>query len=316
MKRITMNGRYRAQALLIVLVVLVVGAILSMAIVSRTMRDRQRVLQERKSDQSLASADAVLDVFATRDISSVLGTSVCAPQVASGGGVCVVTGSDAAGYADLAEVLGVEHIEDAFECPGTVDDVKLTITDRREIKDILLHKDVPFAFTSVGTSGTPYTGCSLTLKFSDISNNIAGVLVTKIYATVDATGQITAYKPYDDDDVTGYCLNTTTSSCGAPWTGNWVVATNNNIVVDTETKTVGSNTYVLRSLRLLPIGADMIVDGDYSAESCRNGFGSALARAEVNCDGVFRAKKMVLPTDSVAPSVFDFLLFSGGGSIQ
>lgn len=316
MKHLCISSRYQAQALLIVLVVLVVGAILAMAIVSRTVRDRQRVLQERKSDQALASADAMLDVFATRDIASVLGTSVCAPQVASGRGACVVTGSDTAGYTDLATVLGVEHIEEAFECPGSVDSVKLTIIVRREVKDILLHKDVPFAFTSVGTSSTPYTGCSLMLKFSDISNSTAGVLVTKIYATVDPTGKVTSYKSYDDADVQGYCLNTTASSCGTPWTGNWSVATDNKIVVDTETKTVGANTYVLRSLRLLPIGADMTVSGDYSSEMCKNGFGSVLARAEVNCDGVFRAKEMVRPTNSIAPVALDFTLFSGTGSIQ
>ncbi|HVX92747.1 MAG TPA: hypothetical protein VHA74_01390, partial [Candidatus Dojkabacteria bacterium] len=97
-----MRTKYTAQALAIVMIVLVVAIILGMAIFSRTLKDTQQIAQQKSSAEALEFADSVLNIVKGTSVAKL--KTVCADST-YGQGLSSTNGCVAQGTSNVSKFL-------------------------------------------------------------------------------------------------------------------------------------------------------------------------------------------------------------------
>lgn len=328
---IKVSVKYNGQALAIVLIVLVIAIIIGMAIVARVFNDRVLVDDERSSSESIEIADTALD--AVKDITFVdMKTvahsselkSICNPNndlkydfLADG---CILEDVN-----DLNVFLnGIQKVVPTYEpAPYYVsitDDLKnqcnndnnqgiKVVFERFDPTETIdIQKDETFALVTQAPVTVQTSTCNVNVTATPQGGGNSGIVVSGIYTSLDATGNITGYKPYEQNDINSYFLGAPTAM-PTTWSG-WT--TSNGSLPSVGLVKGG---YGLYELRLRAIGTAVSVSADFS-QNCYAREDLMKVSAIVNCNGNSRGKEFVLTGEDWAPSIFDYVLFNGDGQLK
>lgn len=322
--------RYEGQALAIVLVVLVVAVIIAMAIISRVFNDRVRVADERASAESIEIADSALDSFrniALEDIRTVAedpDVTLCSDDpsynfLESG---CVLDNfSEFQSFMNELETQVPGFDSDPYtttinsdlvnQCAGDDNGIKIIFEKFSPEDSIEIERDGVFAVVTNGQTPNP-AACTIELDATPQGGGQSGILVTGVYVTVDANGDITSYKNYEYSDTIGYCLMDASCSTSWPNWSNWIPSPSGSIT-GIPTQKSSNNLY---ELRVRAIGTPIALSTSFSPDGCMEIEDLLKISAIVNCGGNSRGKEFVLTGEDWAPSVFDYVLFNGDGQLQ
>lgn len=333
MNRINSN-KYSGQALAIVLVVLVVAVIIALALLSRSLSDSRQVVQEQASAEALEIADTFLDSVATVKYSDISAAAQdgdfqgCISDVSNPGTYdfasdgCTLDGFDEVeGFLEEVEdvVAGGTFVSDPFvgaikyglqEQCNTEDDrsIRVTMEPLDEDDSIEVKKDDTIGFVTKGVDAP--AGCQVSVYGTPTSGG-GGMVVSKIYANPLAADpdRIESFKDFDTSDSTGYCVNCS----GTGWDGWTIVNNAENLMEDVNYR---SNPYNLYELRLRAVGSDFEVRLESSPAGCFPREEMIRVRSEVNCSGVSRGREFTITDGQWAPSIFDYVLFNGDGTLE
>ncbi|MCA9377019.1 hypothetical protein KC685_03810 [Candidatus Dojkabacteria bacterium] len=329
----TAKNRYTAQVLAVVLVVIVVGVIIALALISRTMGNSRRVEEERSSGDSIRVADTVLDSIKdiTLDDLATWGNQQVSPCTDGNFTAYnfLTDGCELNGLLDFesfTSYFGLDEyyssVEEALlnECGyadigSTLGGFKLSFQPVGDDDPIEVDKDTVFAFIPGADPNSACTNIIINAQPIAAGNEQVGVVYIPLYVQLDtATGQVSAYKPHEYDDIVGQCVNTAASCSPPEWVG-W--EDSDTQYVAPLKKTYSSEEYALYEMRIRPIGGDVSVTRSYLPDGC-GGAESTLFRVSttINCSGNSRGKEFIISDQEWAPAIFDYVLFNGQGTLE
>ncbi|WKZ31292.1 MAG: hypothetical protein QY318_00765 [Candidatus Dojkabacteria bacterium] len=320
--------RYQGQALAIILIVLVVAVIIALAILSRTLKDSRRVVDEQESAESVEIADTTLDAlkditleeFALFAETAGVEAGICNP----GGTIpnydfyehgCEISSEDidvlidyfGDGY-DLEAIFSTIFSDLSNQCHEETSGFRIMFEPANAEEEFEIGKDTMFAFVP-GAIPAP-AGCQVEINASPVGSPDGRLIVANIYAQRDGAGLISSYKEYAYDDVKGYCF---TAGCGPQY---WTPATGTPSIVVPASMASGGQTYYINEIRMRAVNSTVAVSAIADPNECVNIGTYMKISAIVNCGDNSRGKELVVSDQEWAPQIFDYVLFNGEGELR
>ncbi len=311
------NIRYEAQALAVVMIVLVVAVVIGMAMLSRVMRDRERIVDEKSSAEALELSDSLLDTIKGTSVTE-LETLCSNPQY--GEGLMTSTGCQVKGVSQVRQFLtdaGVSTgVLDTFgACTNDGSDISISMGLATEEDDYEIRPDGVRSFVVRQQTPSP-AACTLDLEFEPRGGTNAGVSISMVYArNYNAQGAASSIKVYEYDDISQYCLIRSGGSCpdGDTFTDSWIPLQ----AGDTLSLPLGSKgSHDLDEVRVRAINSVVSVKSSLSSAQCIEDTQMVKIVVAANCSGSYRAKEIQIPQQEWASPIFDYVLFNGNGTLR
>jgi hypothetical protein len=302
-----MNKRFfKAQALAIVMVVLVIASIIGIALFSRISKSRQAAIDQQNSNAALEAADSLLDSFLGLDIELLESNLIAEPDQT------ITFDENEMGV--LANYLSIPESmlpDPSTWCPGSTDNLSsILVRVERTGEDEFVDKQ-PGDVMAYNVQGASFTEdpCNLTLKINTVSDNSVFIL-KKVYE-----GDI-------DPDVRNYCVHTDgTTNCGdlgdniEPESSISPPPSSVGNVYSLEAIDLNDLAKPLAEVRILPIVGKIGISHELNPPTCIDKeFKDIKITAEANCNGSFRAKQMILPGSGKLgySTLFDYGIYDNG----
>lgn len=315
--------QYEAQALAIVMVVMVISSIIGMSIYFRSMQDKTLTLEERASAEALEISDLILDQLTQFPVDEVIlavlgeGLQQTPDDYVTGINPPLKENEQDEDITELFEALGLEEsIRNLSICPvSRGNEYQVTI---KEADEDTYYEIKPGQTWSLPIKGLDFSGCNMSLKFAIRGESRAGFVLTKSYAQTYSTtpGFAQSYKNYDFDDITSYCFGD--GACNASnFENNWQVYN----VYDEEEVTVDLaevvDGYNLDEVRIKAVGGTIGLNYTITPNTCFDEKNIRLisVRATANCDGIYRGKEILIPETKWHNTLFDYAVFNAEGTI-
>ncbi|MGI6484390.1 MAG: hypothetical protein ACOX0R_02100 [Candidatus Dojkabacteria bacterium] len=288
---------YAGQALAIIMVVLVVSSIIGFSVFTRSLRDKKSTIQERDSAEAYEVADMILDNMLLTSLKDWENNGLARDTELSNNEI-----------SNLFKALNTPLDVTTFSiCPLSVNGnnkYTLALKNADENTRIQIQPGQAFTFVSDGTELSPE--CSITVKFWSPQSN-SGFMINKIYRDAISSGNI---KDYDYSDADAYCFGPITN-CGSFSKVPDLVPYNTS---EPLTILMSSNPPIDR---VQIIAINDIVTFSYNVNpSCGEKFRSVVLRSSATCNGVYRAKEVIIPEAKSNYSIFNYVLFNGVGSLS
>jgi hypothetical protein len=311
-----MTKRYSAQALAIVMIVLVISIVLGMAMMSRVLKDNLQSVDEKSSAEALETSDAIFDAVKGTSVAQL--KTICQnPQYGgtdlSNGGVCKAEGaSEVNAFLQQAGVVSdaTESLNNCQDGTSTIEfNAKLATKD----DELEIRSDTVRSFLLKGQVPNPAT-CTLNLTVEPRGSAVSGFLISKIYGRNYVGGVASEYKPYAISDMLPYCVYTSGSDCSSnpnlldTWTP---VLSGSRISIPL----TSSGGYALDEIRLRGVSSVVSVKAELSNPNCITNWEMVKMVVGANCTGSYRAKEVQIPQKESALSIFDYVLFNGTGTL-
>ncbi len=313
------NKVYEAQALAIVMVVLVVSSIIGFSIYARSLKDKGLAIQERYSAEAYQVTDAILDNLMLSDSAALvekLSTATGFFDYTNGAkreeksGLSEIT--------QLSEQLGHRlDFSNLSICPLSIDgnptgnEYSVSL---KEADTTARYEIAPGRIFGFPINGRDFgTSCTIDIFLEPRGTESTGFIVNKIYGRNYVDGTTTDMKPYEYGDTTNYCFSTNGSTCvdTTQFVGNnWVLWDKNaTLTIPVE----GVNGYALDSIQVTAVNG--IVGINYRMNSCNTVLRLLQLRASATCNEVYRSKEILIPEGKWNFSIFDYVLFNGEGTL-
>lgn len=327
---------YKAQALAIIMIILVVASIIGFSVFSRLITQKKATLQERVSSEALEVADMILNNFLlskpedweekiTQDFlyvekydgGDVESTEPNNGVIQSEEGMGMQRGtfnegdSSSNAITKLTKALGHElNLQNLGICPLSEHNneytLKLSKTD--EDTEFALRPGETFVFPIRGKSLGPT--CSINISFPGSENKSGGFTVNRIYAKEGG-----GIKEYDYPDTTNHCFSSTGIQCNnsnfSTPQGGWDYFKKNTVLKISEP----FRGTPFERIQLTAIGEELIFKFSMS-ESCSESIELWQLRASATCNRTYRAKEVIVPDVGWSYSIFNYVLFNGQGNIS
>jgi hypothetical protein len=286
-----------------------------MAMLSRTLKDRERTIEEKSSAEALEFSDSILDVVKGTPVEKI--EEVCADPDFGGG---LEEGCEVKGVADVENFLAQAGVSTSFldsfnSCTGDGSDVEMSISLAGSDDDYEIRPDTVRAFVIRQQTPDP-AACTLDLKFEPRGNENSGVAVSRVYAAdYDANGVPSDYKPYEYDDTVEYCLFRSGDSCpdGSVFSDSWVPLQSGDTLSVPLTSSSG---HALDEIRVRAVNSAVGIRSSLSSAQCVEDLEMVKIVVAANCTGSYRAKELQIPQQEWAFPVFDYVLFNGNGVLS
>jgi hypothetical protein len=310
-----LTAKYEGQALAIIMIVLVVAVVIGMAMLSRTLKDRERVTEEKTSAEALEFSDSILDVVKGTPVEKL--EEVCAnPDFGAG----IEEGCEVKGVSAVENFLTEAGVSTGFldsfgQCTGSGSDVEMSISLAGADDDYEIRPDTVRAFVLRQQTPDP-AACTLDLEFEPRGGENAGVAVSRVYASgYDANGVPANYKVYDYDDTVEYCLFRSGDACpdGSIFTDSWVPLQSGDTLSVPLTSSGG---HPLDEIRVRAVNSAVGVRSSLSSAQCVDDMEMVKIVVAANCTGSYRAKELQIPQQEWAFPIFDYVLFNGNGTLS
>lgn len=323
---------YNAQALAIIMVILIVASIIGFSVFSRLMTQKRATIQERNSSEALEVADMILDNFLLSKpedwveagmVGNNYKETLFIPGGAGGSGgpiktniitsthaqddMIIQAGPDSSSNAitKLTQELGHKlDLQNLNICPLSEhnNEYTLQLSKTNDDTDFALRPGETFVFPIKGKDFGQ--GCTINITFTNPPTN-GGFTVNKIF--IEGEG----IKAYDYADTENYCFSKGISSPSSP-------CGNSNFTGTGWTKSSGSLSIPLTSglerIQLTAIGSDLTFR--FSMDNCNEQIQLWQLRASATCSGTYRAKEVIVPDVGWSYSIFNYVLFNGNGNIS
>ncbi|MHC1716781.1 MAG: hypothetical protein AB9915_02790 [Candidatus Dojkabacteria bacterium] len=313
--------KYKAQALAISMVVLVVSSIIAISVYSRILKDKGLSVEERASAEALEVSDLLLDKLTTLPINTIITAveSVTEGAFPYPGGVQLKENNTGGNQiTQLLTELGINYTLNDIGFCKPVDGNEYIVT----IKEA--DADTPYKIRAGQVWSLPVDGkafteeCSLALKVKKGDTN-SGFLMSSTYAKYDTTNKITEYKPYTSEDTESYCFSDDTTTCNNTNfkdPDNWEKYTPGDTLTLPLLSPASPDEYKLVEISVKAIGGKVGITYTMGTEnSCIEGFRMIQLRASAYCNSVYRGKEVLIPEKKWSNALFDYVVFNGEGSM-
>ena len=299
----------KAQALAIIMVVLVVSSIIGVALFSRMSKDRMSAISQQDSTLAQEQADAILDMFSGADIGmleEVLGESVGPFDRVD----------DVIEFLLDNNILVVAPTLSGQEwCEGEdKSNIKVSLTQADESDFIEIQPGSVRAYTFDGATITE-PSCALNMRFKSVGDSAVFVMKTITDDGVDVS----------EGDV-NYCVtNTEGTTCSGIDDVEYEEVLDKTMIWDDSAKAyyidpgyidlIQKLSEDVIEIRILPISGTLAVSNSLNPSDCINKeFRSVKITAEVTCNGSFRGKQMFLPGSGNLgySTLFDYAIYDSG----
>lgn len=302
-----MNKKFfKAQALAIVMVVLVIASIIGIALFSRISKSRQAAIDQQNSNAALEAADSILDSFLGFDIERLESDLIAESSQ-------TITFDDTE-MAQLAQYLSIPLSmlpDPSTWCPGSTDNLSsLSVRVERTGDDEFVDKQ-PGDVMAYNIQGATFTGgpCNLTIKVKAIDDKSVFILKK-------------VYEGDYDPEVTNYCVKVSGSlDCNnlgdniEPESSISPPPSSAGNIYSLEAIDLNDSTKPLAEVRVLPIVGKITISHILNPPTCIDKeFKDIKITAEANCNGSYRAKQMILPGSGKLgySTLFDYGIYDNG----
>lgn len=319
---------YKAQALAIAMVVLVVSSILAISVYSRISKDKELSLDERSSAEALEVSDLVLNYLTAVPIKDVVGAIPGGYAALNSTEGITLTQNQSNNKYEIGTLLTALSLTADLNaltiCPVAQGDNTYFLNIRKA--DLNTPFEVrPGQMMALPIKGIPLgSGCENT-KISAVvrGDSGAGFSLTNIYATYSG-GVVTAYKPYEEADVINYCFATSTKCNNANFLEKetvpypWTVFKDDNSQTLTvnlnSSKTYNAVSYRLDEIRITAIGGTVGIAYQIPS-TCTEDLNMLNVQVGANCGGTYRGKSVLIPQKQWGSPIFNYVIFNGEGSL-
>jgi len=327
---------YTAQALAIVMIILVVASIIGFSVFSRLMTQKKAALQERESSEALEVADMILTNFLLsepeqwreeielgflyKEKSDVGYPGSQEPVVEGEEGdmgiqmeASVQGDSSSNAITRLTDKLGHKlDLQNLDICPLSEhnNEYTLQLSKTDENTEFVLRPGETFVFPIGGKSLGEF--CSINISFPNSGNKNGGFTVNRIFVK---EGVI---KEYEYDDTKNYCFSANGTICNnSNFTGpqgGWTYYKQSDNPLSIAIPFLPKNP-LLERIQLTAIGEELIFKFSMS-DKCSESIELWQLRASATCNGTYRAKEVIVPDVGWSYSIFNYVLFNGQGNIS
>ena len=308
--------KYNAQALAIIMVVLVIASIIGLAMYSRVMKDNARVTSEKSSAEAYEVTNSALDAIAGTTVASI--KTVC-DKAEYGEGLTSANGCKASGSANVQAFfsdLGVSTDPSASlnNCSPSNSTVDLSAKLAGPDDDLEIRPDSVRSFVIRGQTPDPLS-CTINLTVESRGNAVVGFLVSKYYGKSYSGGVASEYKPYSYGDTVAYCVHTDGSDCSADsrFSSSWTPLLSGSQI---SIPLTGSGEFSLDEVRVRAVGGVVSIKTSLSNENCIKNWEMVKMVVGANCTGSYRAKEIQVPQQEWALPIFDYAIYNANGSLQ
>ncbi len=304
--------KYSAQALAIVLVLLVIGSIVGFALYTRTARESVRIVDERTSTEANELTETLVGMINASDYATVRGQEVlgfleCETESLYTSEGCRKANLDLSDLQEFSESLGLEGVDfssfdffpeqDSDYCTSEIFMRYQSSGDRIEIERDSVH--------SIFFNRVDWDLCQGVEFFMEgDESSTQGFVLSTFYGELDGE-DINYYKGYEHSDITGYLYGNTGD--------NWQTYNGDGISFNPGNSIQGN--YSLHEVRFKSIGGRSILtlgDVDGSCDLSE----SLIVEVGSTCGGKYIGKNFLVLGDIPAPSIFDYVFFSGDGDLK
>lgn len=310
-----LSKKYEGQALAVIMIVLVVAVVIGMAMLSRTLKDRERTIEEKASAEALEFSDSILDVVKGTPVDKIEET--CASPDFGGG---IENGCEVKGISAVESFLTQAGVSTSFldsfgSCTGDGSDIEMSIGLAGSDDDYEIRQDTVRSFVVRQQTPDP-AACTLDLEFEPRGSQNAGVAISKVYASnYDSNSIPSSYKTYEYDDTVEYCLFRSGDTCpdGAVFSDSWVPLQSGDTLSIPLTSSGGQ---ALDEIRVRAVNSAVGIRSSLSSAQCVEDMEMIKIVVAANCTGSYRAKELQIPQQEWAFPVFDYVLFNGNGVLS
>ncbi|HKM20009.1 MAG TPA: hypothetical protein VJY47_02180 [Candidatus Dojkabacteria bacterium] len=330
---------YTAQALAIVMIILVVASIIGFSVFSRLMTQKKAALQERESSEALEVADIILTNFLLsepEEWEEKIAQDFLYKEKYDGGhidpegpaiegeeGDMSIQGdmgmqieqfgeedSSSNAITKLTRALNHElDLQNLDICPlsNYNNEYTLKLSKTNEDTEFVLRPGETFVFPIGGRSLG--NSCSINISFPNTGYKHGGFTINKIYIK---EGKI---QEYDYADTINYCFSNDGTGCNNPNfvapAGGWDYFKSDT----TLTIPVPFKGDLFERIQLTAIGEELTFKFSMPSDYCTESIQLWQLRASATCNGTYRAKEVIVPDVGWSYSIFNYVIFNGEGNM-
>lgn len=298
--------KYKSQALAIVLVIVIVGAIVALGIASRNSKNTMRSIDEKKSQDSTEVVNSLIDVSRSVLINEIINN--CRTEFANKQECKITFENGVLSSKGFANIPNTDAFPKCTFSQNSSDQVTLSFLPVYDVENYTLAKDDVLSFGFISQTISTNSCSNLQFNFSRVGSNQGGVVISKVYSTRDSSGEPTAYKVYEPNDFERLALG------GSGGSGNWTNWQNSSGTWNLPGSSFVSGTYQIDELRVKAIGTDINVN--MVATDCTMEPFFIKVTASSNCGGTFKSSYYYRPLKNKALPIFDYVLYNQNGNLE
>jgi hypothetical protein len=310
--------KYKGQAIAIVLVLLILGAIIGFALYARAVREAERVVDEKAAAEANELTETIIGLIGMSDYERIKGDSVlekldCADDILRDVG-CRKSGMTLSEVEELLEQMEVEGIDlSGFSADREESDdfctTEIAMRFGMQDDEVTIEKDDTY---SLFFGGIDWNTCNVSFVMS--RNGAAnGFVMSTFYGTHEAsTLSVEKYKPYEHEDIQGFNYGSDSGN----WKGYQSSIDGLSFPsVYSGFKSYESLIYALHEVRFKSLGdssnLSWIVEGDGCVVE-----NYLVMEVGSTCQGKYVGKRFLVPSEVFASAIFDYVLFNGQGELK
>lgn len=290
---------YSGQALAIIMIVLVVSSIIGFSVFNRSLRDKKSTIQERDSGEAYEVVDILLDTMLQYSSEEWMDGITLGTEYSYMGGIGNLQDLLLDNYGFDINSLNMCKVQDGSN--------KYTLKLDYGNSDTLYQVEPGQAFTFLVEEGDqPPANCKIRVTFitTGLPEN-TGFMLNQIFRTSNAIP--TQIADYDYPNALTYCL---IGSCpnfdkfppGLPTFSNpFDIDMNQPLLID--------------RAQIIAINNPIQFQFEPTTE-CEDRFKTLVLRTSATCNGVYRAKEIIVPVHRAHYSIFNYVLFNGNGPMN
>ncbi len=323
--------KYNAQAIAIVMIVLMILTIIALALFSRNATRQQVTTKTESSNEGEQVANSILELSlpTIKEVIENEQIESCTTEELNSSEGCTIQGIDS-----ITEIINGGDLRQTFDLCLEKDtsNANLNLKFASNSDPVIISRDSTFTLKAQEGLLDNTGVCSSSFEFVSRDNN-SGFIITKNYAQIDENLNPTTFKPYEEDDVIGYCfVETINDECfeGDPNSNyvssdGWIkFVSGDEITLDmNETKTYdmngpyapASDQFPLYEFKVRAINNEVKINMQLNT-NCFDTRHSLLATADVNCNGTSRVKSLSVPIYNFNLPLFDHTIYNGNGILR
>ena len=292
---------YSGQALAIIMIVLVVSSIIGFSVFNRSLRDKKSTIQERDSGEAYEVVDILLDTMLQYLSEEWMDGRIAFKETYETNGTTYNLQDLLATYNPDFDITSLNM------CKVEEGSNKYTLKLDFGNADTMYQVEPGQAFTFLVEDGDqPPAGCSIKVTFvtAGLPEN-TGFMLSKIFRKSLAIP--TQIEDYNYSHAETYCLfgacnNFQKLPSGLPsFLNPFFINMNEPLLLD--------------RAQIIAINNPIQFQFEPTAQ-CGDRFKTLVLRTSATCNGVYRAKEIIVPVHRAHFSIFNYVLFNGNGPMD
>ncbi len=310
-------NKYSGQALAIVLVLLIVGSIIGFALYARMIRESERVVDEKASSEANELVETTIGFMSTLGYDQIKNENVlwqineCTDVNLQSNDGCRTNNLTLQEVEDLLQEMGIENPDlSDFERDINYCVMELALYSSASL-GITIDKD--YSYPIFFNNAENLENCEITFTMEKLEEGTNSFVMSTFYAHRNESGELLNYKPYQFEDIVGF-------KYGEEGGNNWEEYTTGTDLTFSSSgtypikKDLESTLYAIDEIRFKSLGGKSKLI--WNANSDCELEDPLWIEVGATCGGNYVGKSFIMPEESFAPPMFDYVYFQGKGGLN